>query len=114
MADLAVDEHLSGRISLYDIDFDAARNSEIIFAHKLPDDIQSLVMRHVLNQETILHAALNRDKEMAFRAFFNDPLVTIDIVSARQLFDEMLENTRNTYLTGIFNSSLGYISTRIL
>jgi len=65
-----------------------------IFARKLPDDIQSLVMRHVLNQETILHAALNRDKEMAFRAFINDPLVTIDIVSARQLFDEMLENTR--------------------
>ena len=59
---------------------------------KLPDAVQSLVMRQVLNQETILQAALKRDKEMAFRAFINDPLVTIDPVSARKLFDEMLHN----------------------
>ena len=65
-----------------------------VFAGKLPDDVQSLVLRQVLNQETILRAALNRDKEMAFRAFINDPLVTIDIVTARKLFDEMLENTK--------------------
>lgn len=65
-----------------------------VVSGKLPDDVQSLVMRQVLNQETILHAALNRDKEMAFRAFINDPLVTIDIISARRLFNEMLENTK--------------------
>ncbi len=70
-----------------------------VFAGGLPDDIQSLVMRQVLNQETIMRAALNRDKEMAFRAFINDPLVTIDIDSAKRLFDEMLENTRK-YLPG--------------
>ena len=65
-----------------------------VLAGKLPDDVQSLVMRQVLNQETILRAAMNRDKEMAFRAFINDPLVTIDIADARKLFDEMLENTK--------------------
>ena len=68
-------------------------------AGKLPDAVQSLVMRQVLNQETILQAALKRDKEMAFRAFINDPLVTIDLASARKLFDEMLHNT-GKYLPG--------------
>lgn len=70
-----------------------------VMAGKLPDAVQSLVMRQVLNQETILQAALKRDKEMAFRAFINDPLVTIDLVSARKLFGEMLQNT-GKYLSG--------------
>lgn len=65
-----------------------------VVAGKLPDAVQSLVMRQALNQETILQAALKRDKEMAFRAFINDPLVTIEPVTARKLFDEMLENTK--------------------
>lgn len=70
-----------------------------VMSGKLPNAVQSLVMRQVLNQETILQAALKCDKEMAFRAFINDPLVTIDPVSARKLFDEMLHNTGN-YLPG--------------
>ncbi len=65
-----------------------------VVSGKLPNAVQSLVMRQVLSQETILHAALNRDKEMAFSAFINDPLVTLDLTSARKLFDEMLESTK--------------------
>lgn len=70
-----------------------------VMAGKLPDDIQNLVLRQVLNQETVLTAALNRDKALAFRAFINDPLVTIGIASAEKLFDEMLQNTKK-YLPG--------------
>lgn len=77
-----------------------ARNSvRPVIAGRLPSDIESLVMRHVLNQETILKAALKRDKELAFRAFLNDPLMVLDINDARKLFDEMLYNTRE-YLQG--------------
>jgi alpha-galactosidase len=65
-----------------------------LLAGKLPSDVQSLVMRHVLNQETILQAALKRDREMAFHVFINDPLVAIDLSPARRLFDEMLNNTK--------------------
>jgi galacturan 1,4-alpha-galacturonidase len=70
-----------------------------LFAGRLPDDVNSLVMRHVNIQETTLKAALSFDKELAFRAFANDPLMTASIDDARKLFNEMLENTRE-YLTG--------------
>jgi alpha-galactosidase len=70
-----------------------------ILAGKLTPEVQHLVIRHVLNQETILKAALAKDKEMAFRAFINDPLVTITIEDARKLFEKMLFNTRQ-YLSG--------------
>jgi galacturan 1,4-alpha-galacturonidase len=70
-----------------------------VFAGKLPEDVQNLVVRHVYNQETILKAALAKDKELAFRAFLNDPLVTLSIRDARELFEQMLKNTRQ-YLPG--------------
>lgn len=70
-----------------------------VIAGELPADVQSLVIRHVYNQETTLQAGLKQDPDLAFRAFINDPLVTIDIQSARQLFEAMLANTRE-YLPG--------------
>jgi len=64
-------------------------------AGKLPDDVNSLVMRQVINQETIVKAGLNKDRELAFRAFANDALMTASIRDARKLFNEMLENTNS-------------------
>jgi len=63
-----------------------------IISGKLPNSIHNLVIRHVLNLETILYAALAHDKEAAFHAFINDPLVTIEIKKARELFERMLVN----------------------
>lgn len=70
-----------------------------IVAGELPLPVNNLVIRHVLNQETILKAALQRDKELAFSAFVNDPLVMINLNDARQLFEQMLINTKE-YLPG--------------
>lgn len=70
-----------------------------IIAGRLPEGVEGLVMRHVLNQEMILKAAMSKDKELAFKAFINDPLVNLDINSSKELFDLMLENTKN-YLSG--------------
>lgn len=70
-----------------------------LLAGELPSEIQHLVSRHVWNQETILRAALTKDKELAFKAFLNDPLITLDFHSARELFEQMLVNIRN-YLPG--------------
>lgn len=70
-----------------------------VIAGTLPPEVQHLVARHVWNQETILNAALAKDKELAFKAFINDPLVMLDLQQARELFDEMLVNTKN-YLPG--------------
>jgi alpha-galactosidase len=66
-----------------------------LLAGEFPPEIQNLTIPHVLNHETILKAMLARDREMAFRAFINDPLVTIDLGKARELFDGMLENTKD-------------------
>jgi alpha-galactosidase len=74
-------------------------NVSPVWAGKLPFDVQSIIATHIMNQETILKAALNKDKELAFRAFVNDPLVTIDIDKARELFERMLKNTK-AYLPG--------------
>ena len=46
-----------------------------------------------------LKERLEKGKELAFTAFANDSLVTIGISEARQLFDEMTENTKE-YLPG--------------
>lgn len=70
-----------------------------VLAGKLPPAIECLTMRQVLNQETILRAALTKDRDLAFQAFLNDPLVTLDPDRAGALFDAMLANTRE-YLPG--------------
>lgn len=70
-----------------------------IMAGSIPAPIKSMVDRHINNQETILRAALDKDKNLAYSAFINDPLVTITLDESRELFDQMLENTKN-YLGG--------------
>ncbi len=67
-----------------------------IYSGKLPYDVNSWVIRHIMNQEMILSAVLNKDKELAFRAFYNDPLVEskVDWDNARKMFMEMIEGTK--------------------
>jgi alpha-galactosidase/6-phospho-beta-glucosidase family protein len=65
-----------------------------LIAGKLPPDVNALVMRHVGNQETLLRAAINRDKKLAFNAFLNEPLVQLGVRDASLLFEEMLGNIR--------------------
>jgi alpha-galactosidase/6-phospho-beta-glucosidase family protein len=66
-----------------------------IISGELPPEINNLVQRHVWNQETILQAVLNKDKDQAFRAFVSDPLVNISPEEARELFERMLDNTKS-------------------
>lgn len=64
-----------------------------VFAGNIPTEIYALITRIVGEQEAVVEAGINRNLEEAFRAFVNDPLVTLDVVTARQLFDEMIANT---------------------
>ncbi|NLW02055.1 MAG: alpha-glucosidase/alpha-galactosidase [Clostridiaceae bacterium] len=64
-----------------------------VMAGRLPDPVQNLVVRHVYNQETILKAAQKRDRDIALRAFVNDPLVNLSLEDARNLLDRMIRNT---------------------
>jgi len=65
-----------------------------LLAGNAPDGILPLIMPHALNQGLIVKAGLEKDRELAFKAFLNEPLVRIDRDEARELFDTMLENTK--------------------
>lgn len=65
------------------------------FAGSLPTTIHGLISRVVDEQELVVEAGIKRDLNLAFKAFANDTLVTVDTKTAKILFDEMVENTRN-------------------
>jgi len=59
-------------------------------AGPLPRQVQSMVMTHVNNQETLVEAGFEGDIDLAFQAFLNDPLVTIQPDAARDLFADLV------------------------
>ena len=63
-------------------------------AGPVPTGVWSLVARIADAQTLIYEAGKTRDLELAFKAFVNDPLVPLDLPTARKLFDEMVENTK--------------------
>lgn len=76
-----------------------ANSLQPIMAGNIPDEIYTLISRIVGEQELIVEAGLERDLEKAFKAFISDPLVNLGIDKARELFDEMINNTKK-YLGG--------------
>lgn len=72
-----------------------------LMAGNIPDGVFALVSRAADEQLTVSKAARERDLELAFRAFCQDPLVRLDIPTARALFDEMVDNTKD-YLKEYF------------
>ncbi|SEW31198.1 family 4 glycosyl hydrolase [Natrinema salifodinae] len=63
-------------------------------AGSLPDEVRSMVETHVTNQKTLVEAGFDGDLDRAFRAFLNDPLVTIDRAAAAALFTDLVERER--------------------
>ena len=65
-----------------------------VMAGEIPQSIYSLITHIVGEQEIVAEAGRTRNLEMAFRAFAADPLVRIDNDKARELFDTMIDNTK--------------------
>lgn len=65
-----------------------------VFAGAIPDSVHQLVARNADEQIMVTEAGLTRNLDLAFKAFINDPLVTIPLDDAKKLFDEMIENTK--------------------
>jgi alpha-galactosidase len=65
-----------------------------ITAGALPTGVQSLVARHVSNQEMIVEAALTHDKNLAFQAVLNDPANRLPPDETWEMFDEMVRASR--------------------
>lgn len=57
-------------------------------------DVQILVNRVIHNQETIIKAVFNKDKELGFTAFLNDPQMVIGCDDARTLYEKMIAKTK--------------------
>lgn len=72
-----------------------------VFAGPIPEGVWQLVSRHADAQAIVARAARERDLDLAFKAFANDPLVNLDFKAARALFDEMVDNTKE-YLSEYF------------
>ncbi len=66
---------------------------EPVRSGRLPKNVNVLVLRHVMNQESLIKAVFTEDKDLAFQAFLNDPLVTLSIDDAWRLFNAMLKKT---------------------
>ena len=65
-----------------------------LFAGNVPEESYPLIARVTGVQELTVKAGINRDLNMAYQAFINDPLVTIPTEESKKLFDEMIENTK--------------------
>jgi len=57
---------------------------------ELPLGVLNQVMRHVLNQELTVEAALTGDRDLVLQAMLNDPLVR-NLEDAKKMTDELLE-----------------------
>lgn len=67
-------------------------------AGEIPKTIYPLVSRICGAQEVLSGAIANRDLDTIFQVFANDPLVTCTYTEAKDLFREMIQNTKK-YLT---------------
>lgn len=76
-----------------------------VMAGEIPETIYPLVSRICGEQEAVNDAIANRDLNATFNAFVNDPLVTCSLSEAKELFREMVLNTKE-YLSSFDLSSL--------
>ncbi|MDE6709100.1 MAG: alpha-glucosidase/alpha-galactosidase, partial [Oscillospiraceae bacterium] len=55
-------------------------------------------IRHVMNQKTLVKSVKEKDLAIAFNAFLNDPLMSVDLNDAAELYKEMLAAVRTHLL----------------
>ncbi len=65
-----------------------------VMAGDISSAVNSLVSRVAINQSAIVDAAISGDYEAAFQVFTNDQAVNLPLDKARELYNEMLYNTR--------------------
>jgi galacturan 1,4-alpha-galacturonidase len=66
-------------------------NISPLSAGALPAGIAPLINQHIANQELIIEAALTKNLDLAFQAFFNDPTNYLPIDTSWEFFNLMLQ-----------------------
>ena len=82
-----------------------ANSVEPVMAGEIPVEIHPLIARICTEQEQISKGIANRDLQIIFNAFASDPLVTCSYDEAKELFREMVINTKE-YLSSYDLSEL--------
>ena len=65
-------------------------NIRPLSAGALPAGIAPLINRHIANQELIIEAALTKNMDLAFQAFYSDPTNLLPIDTSWELFNKLL------------------------
>lgn len=65
-----------------------------VMAGPIPERIYPLIARNAGAQAGVVKAGIEKNIDLAFDAFCNDPLVDIPVADAKELFNEMIENTK--------------------
>jgi alpha-galactosidase/6-phospho-beta-glucosidase family protein len=76
-------------------------------AGALPAGIAPLINQHIANQELIVEAALTKDMDLAFQAFFTDPTNHLPIDTSWEFFNKMLQVNRK-YLNSTAGAMNGH------
>lgn len=72
-----------------------------VFAGNIPKELKALIDKTVDIQELIIEAAFERDLDKAFIAFISEQQNILGLKQSRELFDKMIEGTKN-YLKDYF------------
>ncbi len=65
-------------------------NVRPVAAGALPEDIMGITVRHVYNRSAVVRAYKEKDLDIAFNAFLNDPVLSCGLTEATELYREML------------------------
>jgi alpha-galactosidase len=66
-------------------------NIRPLSAGALPAGLAPLVNQHIANQELIIEAALTKNMDLAFQAFFDDPTNHLPIDASWEFFNRLLQ-----------------------
>ena len=58
-----------------------------VLAGRLPQGVHTLVARHIDDQEMIIEAGLNKDRDLAFQAVYDDPSTNLPVDRAWEMFN---------------------------
>jgi alpha-galactosidase len=64
-------------------------------SEKLPPEVAVIALRHSVNYTILINALKQRDLDIAFNAFLNEPQVNLPIDKASKCFTELLTVARN-------------------
>ncbi len=72
------------------------RSNEVraVCAGNIPEELYGMIARIVGEQEAMNKAAAERNLDIAFGAFVNDPQIPLTLEESKVLFDEMVDNTK--------------------